>query len=103
VAAKMVEAKSAAAEWGSYATDVPSMVQALQSRVDTLSTAKRLPKGMDATALGAVQSGLEAMKADWAKATAAFEGGNAIDAVALAKSAKAKGEELLGQLGMKKA
>jgi len=101
VAGKMVEAKNAAGQWTSYATDMPNMVQALQSRVDTLSAAKTLPKGMTKATLATVSSGLDSLKAEWASATAAFEGGNAISAVELARSAKAKGEELLMQLGMK--
>ena len=83
VAGKMVEAKSAAVEWRSYATDLPSMVQALQSRVDTLAAARTLPKGMDKAALAAATGTLDSLKADWTKAVAAFDGGNAIEAVSL--------------------
>jgi hypothetical protein len=50
--------------------------------------------------LDAAKGGLESMKSTWTEATAAFTGGNAIDAVAKAKAVKAKGEELLKQLGM---
>ena len=102
VAGKLVEAKSAAAEWRSYATELPSMVQALQSRVDILSAAKTLPKGMDKAALTSATGTLDSLKADWTKAVAAFDGGNPIEAVSLAKLAKEKGDDLLAQLGMKK-
>ncbi len=103
VAGKIVEAQNATAQWSRYATDVPNMVQALQSRVDTLSAGKGLPKGMDKAAFAAVKTGLESLKTDWAAAAAAFQGGNAIDAVEQGRAAKAKGEELLKQLGMTKA
>ncbi len=102
VAAKMEENKAAAAEWGSYATAVPQMVTAIQSRVDTLTKSKRMPKGLDGPAFGTVQTDLETMKTDWAAASAANDAGNSIDAVAKAKSAKATGERLLTQLGMSK-
>ena len=100
VGAKLEEAKAATGEWTAYAADLPKMVEAIQSRVTTLGASKKLPKGMDAAALDAAKSGLETMKSTWTEATAAFTGGNAIDAVAKAKDVKAKGEELLKQLGM---
>jgi len=103
VAAKMEENRAAGAEWSTYSTAVPQMVTALQSRVDTLSKSKRMPKNLDATAFGTVQTDLETMKVEWAAASAAHDSGNDIDAVAKAKSAKATGERLLTQLGMNSA
>lgn len=100
VGAKLEEAKAAAAEWTGYAADLPKMVEAIQSRVTTLSSAKSLPKGLNAAALDTAKTGLAGMQSTWAEATAAFTGGNAIDAVAKAKAVKAKGEEVLKLLGM---
>lgn len=102
VGAKLEEAKVAAGEWAGYAADVPKMVEALQSRVTALSASKKLPKGLDAAALDSARTGLESMKSTWTEAASAFTNGNAIDAVAKAKGAKAKGEELLKLLGMSK-
>jgi hypothetical protein len=103
VAAKKEENTAAAAEWNTYATDVPQMVTALQSRVDTLSKSKRMPKNMNAAAFGTVKTDLETLKADWAAASSAHDSGNDIEAVNKAKTAKATGERLLTQLGMKAA
>ena len=100
VGAKLEEAKVAATEWAGYATDLPKMVEAIQSRVTTLASAKKLPSGLNAAAVDTAKTGLESMKSTWADATAAFTGGNAIDAVAKAKAVKAKGEEVLKLLGM---
>lgn len=100
VGSKLEEAKAAAAEWTGYATDLPKMVDAIQSRVAMLASAKKLPKGLDAAALDTAKSGLDSMKTTWADASAAFTGGNAIDAVAKARAVKAKGEEVLKVLGM---
>ena len=100
VGAKLEEAKAATAEWAGYATDLPKMVGAIQSRVAILGSAKKLPNGLNAAALDSAKSGLESMKSGWDSATAAFTGGNAIDAVAKARSVKAKGEEVLKLLGM---
>jgi hypothetical protein len=49
VGAKLEEAKVATAEWAGYATDLPKMVEAIQSRVTTLSSAKKLPSGLHST------------------------------------------------------
>ena len=100
VGTKLEEAKAATAEWTSYAADLPKMVEAIQSRVTTLGSSKKLPKGLDAAGLEAAKGGLESMKSMWTDATAAFTGGNAIDAVGKAKAVKAKGEEVLKLLGM---
>lgn len=100
VGSKLEEAKAAAAEWTGYATDLPKMVDSIQSRVAMLASAKKLPKGLDAAALDTAKSGLDSMKTTWADASAAFTGGNAIDAVAKARAVKAKGEEVLKVLGM---
>jgi hypothetical protein len=100
VGAKLEEAKAATGEWTSYAADLPKMVEAIESRVTTLASAKKLPKGMDAAALDGAKMGLDSMKSGWTEAMAAFTGGNAIDAVAKAKGVKAKGEEVLKLLGM---
>ena len=99
VGAKLEEAKVAAGEWTRYASDLPKMFAAIQGRVATLSSAKSLPRGMDAAALDTARSGLASMQSAWDDATAAFTGGNAIDAVAKARSVKAMGEELLKLLG----
>jgi predicted small lipoprotein YifL len=100
VGAKLEEAKVATAEWAGYATDLPKMVEAIQSRVTTLSSAKKLPSGLNAAALDTAKNDLASMQSTWADAAAAFTGGNAIDAVAKAKAVKAKGEEVLKLLGM---
>ena len=100
VGAKLEEAKAATAEWAGYATDLPKMVEAIQSRVTTLASAKKLPSGLNAAAVDTAKNGLETMKSAWTDASAAFTGGNAIDAVAKAKAVKAKGEEVLKLLGM---
>lgn len=100
VAAKADEAAAAASEWTSYVASVPQMVTALQSRVDILAKSKRYPKGLDAKSFATLQSDFENMKSEWAAAMSSSTGGNPVDAVARAKSAKATGERLLQQLGM---
>jgi hypothetical protein len=86
--------------WGEMAGSLPKMVEALKSRIDILSQAKKLPEGMDAAKLDTAKSGLAAVTQTWNEASEAFKGGNLTDALAKAKAVKAKGMEVMGLLGM---
>lgn len=90
---------AAVAEWGALSADVPQMVSAIQSRVDILSSSKKLPKNVSKEALDTAKSGLEWMKSTWDEATAAAADKPA-EAVEKAKAVKAKGTEVLAALGM---
>lgn len=102
--AKKTEMEAAVAtattSWTAMAADLPNMVSAIQSRVDILGKAKKLPKGMDAAALESAKGGLEMMKSTWTEATAAFSSGSVVDAVAKAQMVKDKGAEVMKALGM---
>jgi hypothetical protein len=90
---------AAAAQWGTMSADVPKMVEAIQSRVDILSSSKKLPKNVSKDALESAKSGLEWMKSTWAEATAAASD-KPSEAVEKANAVKAKGAEVLAALGM---
>jgi hypothetical protein len=92
--------EAASAEWNSLSTDVPKMVEAIQSRVDILSSAKKLPKNVSQEAFNSAKSGLDMMKAQWNEANGAFMEGKAAEAVEKAKAVKARGAEVLAALGM---
>jgi hypothetical protein len=92
--------EAATAEWGSLAADVPKMVEAIQSRVDILSSSKKLPKNISQEAFDGAKSGLDSMKSMWSEATAAATDGKPGEAVEKAKAVKAKGAEVLANLGM---
>jgi hypothetical protein len=92
--------EAATAEWGSLAADVPKMVEAIQSRVDILSSSKKLPKNISQEAFDGAKSGLDSMKSMWSEATAAATDGKPGEAVEKAKAVKAKGAEVLAALGM---
>jgi hypothetical protein len=74
-------------EWRSLAVSVPESVTAVQTRIDALSKARHVPKGIDLTA---AKSGLTDATSAWDKAQSAFKSGNASDAVTDAKDAKSK-------------
>ena len=91
---------AATQEWQALSVDVPQMVSALQSRVDILGQAKKLPKTLSADTFKAAQSGLDTLKSTWAEATAAFDAGDPVNAVSKAQAAKQKATEVMQSLGM---
>jgi len=99
---KQAEAAFAAAteQWKTLSTEVPDMVAAIQSRVDTLGQSRKLPKNLSAESFQAAKDGLETMKASWNEATGHFSTGEPVEAVAKAQAAKDKGAEVLKLLGM---
>lgn len=96
------EAATAAAKekWTAYAADLPKMVEAIQSRVDILGKARRLPKNVSQEAFDNAKAGLDWMKNNWAEANDAFNSGNAVDAATKAQAVKDKGDEVLKLLGL---
>jgi hypothetical protein len=101
LAVKLDEAKAAAVEWSSFSADLPRMVTAIQTRVDSLSASRGLPKGLNKDSFETVKAELGVLKGQWAEASGKFEGGNAIAAMATAREAKVRAEELMKQLGLK--
>jgi hypothetical protein len=100
IAAGKERAESAMVEWNSLSADVPKMVEAIQSRIDILSSSKRLPKNVSSDAFESAKSGLDSMKATWGEATTAFGSGDTSTAADKAREVKAKGQEVLQKLGM---
>jgi hypothetical protein len=74
-------------EWRSLAASVPRSLSAVQTRIDDLSKAKRVPKDVD---LGAAKSGLADATSAWDTAQEAFKAGNPADAVTAANDAQSK-------------
>jgi len=98
-AAALAAAKT---EWASLNTEVPQMVENIQTRVDELSK-KKIRFRVSKEELESAKSGLEWMKSEWAEATAASSSGRQIAAAEKARAVKAKGEEVQKTLGMKEA
>jgi hypothetical protein len=101
LATKLDEARVATVEWTSFSADVPRMVTAIQTKVDSLSASRNLPRGLNKDSFESVKSELGVLKGQWAEASGKFEGGNAIAAMATAREAKARAEGLMKQLGLK--
>jgi hypothetical protein len=98
-AAALVAAKT---EWANLNTEVPKMIENIQTRVDEQAK-KKIRFKVSKEELESAKSGLEWMKAEWAEATAASSSGKEITAAEKARAVKAKGEEVQKTLGMKEA
>jgi hypothetical protein len=102
--AKQTEIEAALAkakdDWGPASTDVPKMVDAIQSRVDILSKSHHLPKGVTKDSLAAAKTGLDAMKASWGEATTAAGSGDFTTAMSKAQAVKDQATKIMQSLGM---
>ena len=86
--------------WATLSAGLPQVVQAIQSRVDILAKAKKLPPGLDQAKLDSAKSGLAAMTEAWSAATAAAGSGDVAEAVSKASAVKGQAVEVLTALGM---
>lgn len=100
VTSKQTQAVAATHEWETLSEQVPKMVQAIESRVDTLSGSPKLPQDVNKESFEAAKLALESMKTLWAEASAAFDAGRAVEAADKARMVQAKGEQVIDQLGM---
>src|SRR5262245_23358164 len=103
-AAKKAELEKARAEltksWEEMSSGLPKVLDAIRSRVDILSQAKKLPAGLDKAAVDSVKSGLETANKTWAEAQQAFKAGNVADALAKGKTVKTMAADMLTKLQM---
>ena len=90
-----------AANWKALSDSLPTMVQAIQKKVDELSKMRRLPAGMSAKTLTDAKAALESMTGTWGQAMDAYKAGNVMDAVAKANTVKSSATETMKTLGMK--
>jgi predicted small secreted protein len=87
--------------WGPISSDVPKMVDAIQSRVDILSKSHHLPKGVTKDSLAAAKSSVDSMKAAWSDASNAATSGDYNKAVSKAQAVRDQASQVMQSLGMK--
>jgi hypothetical protein len=87
-------------DWGSVSTDVPKMVDAIQSRVDILSKSHHLPANVSKDALAGAKSGLDSLKSMWSDASSAASSGDYTGAMSKAQAVKDKAADIMKSLGM---
>jgi DNA repair exonuclease SbcCD ATPase subunit len=104
VEAKKADAESnmaaAQSEWTELSAKMPQMVEAIQSKVDALTKSRKLPKDIDKAGFDAVKTDFETLKTEWTEASSQFASGAAAEAIRKARTAKARGEEIVAKLGI---
>jgi nucleotide-binding universal stress UspA family protein len=87
-------------KWTELSQGVPQMVADLQSRVDVLSKAKKLPASITKEKFEEAKAGLASITDEWTKAQDSFKTGSFVDAVSMATSVKDKAVKAMEALGM---
>jgi hypothetical protein len=100
ITSRQTQIQAATNEWTDLSAEVPQLVDAIQSRVDSLSVSGRLPETVKQETFETAKVTLESMKSMWTEASNAFSAGNATEAADKARMVKAKAEELRQQLAM---
>ncbi len=100
IAAAAAKKEELGKSWDEMNAGLPGMVGAIQSRVDILSKARRLPSGLDKAAFENAKASLDTVNQTWSEATSAFSGGNLMEAVTKATAVKEKAAEIMTALGM---
>jgi hypothetical protein len=86
--------------WGPMSSDVPKMVDAIQSRVDILLKSHHLPKGVTKDSLTAAKSTVDSMKSAWGDAATAATAGDYSSAVSKGQAVRDQASQLMHSLGM---
>jgi hypothetical protein len=101
-------AKAAAAKkaeltksWEDLNAGIPQMMDALKSRLDILSKAKKLPAGLDKDQLAALTSGYDEAAKQFQAAKDAAAAGDLSKAIEAGQAIKQKGMEMAAALGLK--
>jgi hypothetical protein len=87
-------------KWAELQQGLPKMLDDIQSRVDVLAKARKLPAGITKEKIEEAKTGLAAIKEEWNKAQQSFVSGSSLDAVNVATSVKDKALKTMEALGM---
>jgi hypothetical protein len=88
------------AEWTSLSASVPAMLDALKTRVATLTKTRRLPTGVTKDAVDNAEAGLANATQSWAEAAAASASGDLATAMEKASAVKTKLTDLMASINM---
>ncbi len=89
--------------WADLSATVPSLVEQIRGKLDSLAKMKKLPKGMDKAKVEEARTAFEGASKTWGDASDAFKAGNLADAVAKANDVKARAGDIAKGLGMEAA
>jgi hypothetical protein len=85
--------------WGELAAGVPELVNNLKARIASLSSAKKLPKGIDKAVIAKAKEGVAAIESGWKGLADQVKGGNYDAAIAKGKELKAQGQAIWQSIG----
>jgi len=88
------------ASWTGISQELPKMVETMQSKVDLLSQAKKLPSEISTEKFAEAKAGLATLKEEWAKTLEKFNAGNIAEALSSATVLKEKALQTMGILGL---
>ncbi|HYD42259.1 MAG TPA: hypothetical protein VEB43_15640 [Anaeromyxobacter sp.] len=88
------------AAWGEASGPLPQMIAAIKGRLEPLVNAKKLPDGMQQSAVQEAQAGVAEIETGLAEAQAQANGGDYPAATAKAADLKARAMALIESLGM---
>ena len=86
--------------WTELNEGLPTLLETVKSRLDVLSSSRRLPANMDKAKLESAKSTYDAAAQMWNEAQTAFTGGKLPEAMAKAQTVKDKILEVMTVLGM---
>lgn len=86
--------------WTSMSAGLPETLEAIKSRVDTLSQSKKLPANVPPEKLDVAKTALASATADWSKAQDSLKSGATADAVASVKTVRENAVKALEALAM---
>jgi hypothetical protein len=81
------------------AAGVPELVNNLKARIASLSSAKKLPKGIDKAVIAKANEGVAAIESGWKGLADQVKGGNYDAAIATGKELKAQGQAIWQSIG----
>jgi hypothetical protein len=85
--------------WGELSAGIPEMVTSIKARLASLTSAKKLPKGIDKAAIAKANEGVAAIESGWQGLADQVKGGNYDAAIAKGKELKAQGQAILASIG----
>lgn len=87
-------------QWNAMSAGIPKLMEALSTRVDTLSKSKSMPKGITKETVSAAQTGLASATQNWQAATSAASSGDLATAMRQANDVKTRVVDLMKSLNM---
>jgi signal transduction histidine kinase len=91
--------ESARSDWTRLSSEMPTLLNSLQKRLEALGRSGQLPPGVDRAMVERARKELDSLKAAWAKALESFAAGRVPEAADEARESRERAQALLDELG----